>query len=78
MARPIISLHALLGTEDSQSMSTQGRIKHLKVVCLIDYASINFIDQSLIKRLRFHTWSVAGCSVTVANGDKMLVRDTCE
>lgn len=40
---------------------------------MIDYASINFIDQSQIKRLGFHTWSVAGCSVTVANGDKILV-----
>ena len=70
---PTISLHALLGLEDSQTMRLKGRIKQLSMMLLVDSESThNFIDQSIVKRLGYPFQSVLGVSVTVANGDKML------
>ena len=78
-AKPIISLHALLGLEDSQTMRIKGTIKQLQVILLIDSGSTyNFIDQSLVKRLRCHLHSVLGASVIVANGDKLIAQDLCK
>ena len=40
----VISLHALLGTGDSQTMRLQGRVKNFFVVILVDSGSThNFI-----------------------------------
>ena len=51
---PIISLHAFLGTGDSQTMKLQGKVKNLVVIILVDIGSThNFINQNVVKRGRF-------------------------
>ena len=76
--KPIISLHALLGMGDSQTMRLQGKIKNLVVIILVDTSSThNFLDQRVVKRLGIPTQSVDTLSVSVANGDKMWVTKLC-
>ena len=76
--KPIISLHALLGTKDSQTMRLQGKIKNLVVIILMDTDSThNFLDQNVVKRLGFYTQRVNARSVSVANGDKIWVTEFC-
>ena len=53
---PVISLHALWGTERCQTMRVVGRIKKQSLVMLIDSDNThNFIDQSVAKRLKCKT-----------------------
>ena len=76
--KPIISLHALLGTEDSQTMRLHGKVKNMRVVVLVDSGSThNFVDQSVVKRGGLYTTAVNGISVSVANGDKMWAQELC-
>ena len=76
--KPVISLHALLGTGDSQTMRLQGKIKTFTVVILVDSGSThNFIDQGVVKRGGLHTQTINGLSVSVANGAQMWVQDMC-
>ena len=70
----IISLHALLGTRDSQTIRLWDKIKNLVVIILVDTDSThNFLDQRVVKRFGIHTKSVNALSVSVANGDKIWV-----
>ena len=72
--QPVISLHALLGTEGSQTMRIQGVIKNHKVIILVDTGSTyNFIDHAVVKRVGCQTYPVDGVNVTVANGDQMWI-----
>ena len=74
----VISLNALLGTGDSQTMRLQGKVKNLPIIILVDSGSThNFINQNVVKQVGFPTQVVDGISVSVANGDKMWVKDVC-
>ena len=54
--KPLVSLYAMLGTKDSQTMRLQGRTKNIQVVILVDsYSSHNFMDLAIAKRTRCHT-----------------------
>ena len=76
--KPVISLHALLGTGDYQTMRLRGKVKNLTVVILVDSGSThNFVDQKLTKRVGFPTQTVTGLSVSIANGEKMWVQELC-
>lgn len=74
-----ISLHALLGIKDCQTMRVKGKIKKKSLVLLIDSASTyNFIDQIVARRLRYPTEVITGVNVTVANGDILKSQEVCE
>ena len=76
---PVISLHALMGTEGCQTMRVMGRIKKQNLVVLIDSGSThNFLDQTVVKRLKCTTKSIVGVKVTVANGDALKAHELCE
>ena len=48
--QPIISLHAILGTGDSQTMRLQGKIKNTQLIILVDSGSThNFMDYALVR-----------------------------
>ena len=69
--KPVISLHALLGTGDSQTMRLQGKIKTFTVVILVDSGSThNFINQGVVKRGASYTdykWTQCVCSQWSSN-----------
>ena len=70
--KPVISLYAMLGTGDSNTMRLQGRIKSLKVVILVDSGNThNFMDQAIVKKVSCQTHTMARTGVTIANGDKI-------
>ena len=76
--RPIISLHALVGTDGYQTMRLQGRIKNHKVIILVDTGSThNFVDSAVIRRGCWSLQSIPHISVTVANGEKLQVQEMC-
>ena len=53
-------------------MRFMGKIKRKTVVMLIDSGSThNFIDQTMVKKLRCLTQTKTGVSVTVANEDTL-------
>ena len=53
-------------------------MKNFSVVILVDSGNThNFIDEKVVKMGGFHTQSVNGISVSIANGDKMCVKDLC-
>ena len=71
-SRPIISLHALSGTDGFQTMRIHGHVKNQKLVILIDTGSThNFVDQTVIKRVGGHLQAISNFMVTVANGEKI-------
>ena len=62
--KPIISLHAMLGIDDSQTIRLQGRIKNSSLCLLVDSSSThNFMDQAIVKRLGCHTQPLPGLGV---------------
>ena len=76
---PMISLHALLDTRGPQTMRLQGSIKNHKIIILVDTGSTqNFIYHLVVKRLGCRTHSVPIVHVTVANGNKMVVKEGCK
>ena len=53
--KPIISLHALFGTEGFQTMRVQGKVKNQNMVILVNIGSThNLVDQGLIKKVRWN------------------------
>ena len=81
--KPIISLHALLGTRDSQTIKLQGKIKNLIVMILVDTSSThNFIDQNMVKRVGFHTqkslmWVINLCSDVQWEDERVKQQTVC-
>ena len=48
----VISLHAMLGTGNTQTMRLQGKLKNTKVIILVDSRSThNFMNCSVAKRV---------------------------
>ena len=74
-----ISIHALLGTNGCQTMRVVGRIKKQTLVILIDFGRThNFIDQAVVKKLRYPIKVITGVKVTVANGETLNSQEVCE
>ena len=68
--KTVISLHALLGTGDSQTMRVKDHIKQQPIIILVDSGSThNFINQSVVKKLAWPTQFITGIGVFVANGE---------
>ena len=77
--KPVISLHAMLGTGDTNTMRLQGRIKNTQLVILVDSGSThNFMDQTIAKKVGCHTHIMSGIGVSIANGDKIWVQEVCK
>ena len=77
-APPVISLHALFGTGDLQTMRLQGHIKNHQVIILIDTRSTHtFIYHNVVKKIGWKTHPVSGKNITVVNGDTMWVHEGC-
>ena len=77
--QPAISLHALLGTNDCQTMRMKGKIKNQELIMLVDSSSThNFIDQGVIKKLNCLTQDVKGMNVTVANRQTLVSNEVCK
>ena len=74
----VISLHAVFGTVDCQTMRKYGKIKNTLVVILVDSGSTNnFMDQWVVKQLGCKINTIPGIGVSVANGDKLWVNEVC-
>ncbi|OMP02165.1 hypothetical protein COLO4_11298 [Corchorus olitorius] len=75
---PILSLHAILGTSDHQTMRIVSTIKHQEVIILIDSGSShNFIDKETAKKIGWKTHQITGVGVKVANGHELWAKDIC-
>ena len=73
-----ISLHAVVGTEDQQTMCMKGRVKNQSLVILVDSGSShNFMNQAMVKRLNCEVQTIAGLNITVANGEIMKTQGMC-
>ena len=69
---PVISLHALTGITDYNTMRVKGKIKNQLINILIDTGSThNFVDQLVVKKLGVRLKNTHSFMVTVANGDKI-------
>ena len=76
--RPVISLHAMLGTNGYQTMRLHGKIKNQLVNFLVDTGSThNFLDHSVVKRTECHSQDVGSLIITVANGEQLKAQEIC-
>ena len=76
--RPIISLHALSGTDGYQTMRIQGKVKNHTMIILVDSGSThNFVDQAMIRKLGTKLQPISNLTVTVANGERLQVEEIC-
>ena len=76
---PVISFHALWGTEGCQTMKVLGRIKKQSLIMLIDSRSIhNFMDFIMATRLKCKIDLITGINVTVANGETLKAQKICK
>ena len=74
-----ISVQALLGSENCQTMRLQGRIKNQLVIVLVDSGSThNFIDSTVAKRLGCALHTIKELQVTVANGTVIHSHGACK
>ena len=68
--RPIVSLHAMLGTAGYQTMRLQGKIRNQVVIFLVDTGSTyNFVNGNVLKRIGGNLQTIDSFTVTVANGE---------
>ena len=75
----MISLHALWGIESYQIMRVLGRIKKQPLVMLVDSGSThNFIDHTVVKRLRCIPQLIPSINVTMANGETLRIQEVCK
>ena len=55
-----------------------GKVKKQNLVFLVDVGNThNFIDQTVAKKLKCKTQSMAKVDVTVANGETLQVQECC-
>lgn len=72
---PILSLHAMQGTQGHQTMKLAARIGHLDVILLVDTGSThNFIDFRLAKMLRVPIAPIDRLKVLTACGDNLYTQ----
>jgi hypothetical protein len=71
-AKPIISLHALMGTQKEDTMQLLISIRGHLLTTLLDLGSThNFLDNTTLQRLDIVMGPSLGRRVTIANGDKV-------
>lgn len=67
-----ISLHAIVGSVYPSTMRVLGRMKGQQVVILIDIGSIlNFLDATIISKVKLAINSLKQIEVRVANGERI-------
>lgn len=73
-----ISFNALSGSLKPKTIRIPGQVKRRKVSILIDSGSTHsFIDEKLVKELKYKVEPTQSVTVTVANGDKLHSTATC-
>ncbi|KAK5803002.1 hypothetical protein PVK06_030639 [Gossypium arboreum] len=66
---PVISLHALHGSQEHNTMRLLAHIEQTEVIILVDFGSThNFMDSKLVKHLNLPTKQTVALRVMVANG----------
>ncbi|KAJ7960249.1 Ty3/gypsy retrotransposon protein [Quillaja saponaria] len=75
---PRISLHALWGLDEYQTMKIEGIMNNQPLLILVDSGSThNFLDGKYAKRVGCRLRVSEGCQVTVANGEKVKIQHQC-
>jgi len=75
---PVISLHALTGTPNPQTMRVRGVLGNLGLVVLMDSRSThNFLNPQIAQRLGLRPTHSGRMTVTVANGEKIHCTGVC-
>lgn len=75
---PIISLHALTGTPNPQTMRVRGALGKLGVIGLMDSESThNFLNPQITYQLGLKPTHAGMMQVTMANGEKINCRGLC-
>lgn len=73
-----ISIHALKGMVNNKIIKVEGQAKGGSLMILIDSGSThNFLDEGTARRLNCKLAGTLPLSVTVANGQKVLSRSSC-
>ncbi|OMO96911.1 reverse transcriptase [Corchorus capsularis] len=77
--QPIISMHAIYGTTGFQTMRVCCRIKHHKLIILVDSGSTrNFIDGNATKAVGLKVDSRSKTEVTIADGTLVVTWGSCQ
>ena len=75
---PIISLHALTGSPNPQTMHVRGSLGKVGVTVLMDSGSTHsFINPKVVHRLKLIPKQTGRMQVTVANGEKLICTGLC-
>ena len=78
-ANPQLSLHALEGTYNYQTMRLRGSVGRKGLCILIDSGSThNFIDERMASKLGCVMESIDELRVSAANGNKLSCKETCK
>ena len=76
---PYLSLQAMTGTNNFQTMRITEKVKNYPFHILIDSGSThNFLDPETAKRLHCRTWVIPPLQVSVPNGSKRLSTAMCK
>lgn len=74
-----ISIHALMGSENHQTLRFKGRVKRNNILFLVDTGSThNFLDPITAKKLGCVTQNAKPIKVTVADGNQLLSKAKCQ
>ncbi|XP_047308018.1 uncharacterized protein LOC124911559 [Impatiens glandulifera] len=76
---PAISLHALTGSKNFQTLQIRGKIGSLPVVILIDTGSThNFINSKILRNIGHEAMKTQVLSVKVADGSTLFCSSVCK
>ncbi|XP_042487967.1 uncharacterized protein LOC122068169 [Macadamia integrifolia] len=76
---PEISIHAISGAKNTQTMRVQGKLGHHRVIFLIDSASThNFMNDRIAKKVGLVPSHEGNFEVAVANGEKLPSPGRCK
>nr|GMC63759.1 uncharacterized protein LOC109178468 [Ipomoea batatas]GMC82086.1 uncharacterized protein LOC109178468 [Ipomoea batatas]GME14270.1 uncharacterized protein LOC109178468 [Ipomoea batatas] len=79
LERPEISLHAITGTGNGNTMRVNLLLNNRPITALIDFGSThNFVDSAMAKRLGLIIRSCPFLQVAVANGERVTGLGICE
>lgn len=76
---PLISVNALSGNQNFQTMRVQGKVKDKLFHILVDSGSThNFLDPTLAKKLGCNIESIPSQAVAVADGNHLQCQHVCK
>ncbi|XP_047328916.1 uncharacterized protein LOC124932358 [Impatiens glandulifera] len=79
LEEPAISLHALTGSKNFQTLQIRGKIGSLPVVILIDTGSThNFINSRILRNIGHEAMKTQVLSVKVADGSTLFCSSVCK